>query len=146
MGNVACTVTRRRSLLPGPPRHTSGAAAHQTARPGLVEPGRASLPAVRQRGFPYHDCEPGRRPYDSPGPMHPLHALVFVLPLVWLALVAYSRRRWPYLGCRRCGGTGRRFEPLLLTWVCLRARRAWRACDACAGSARRERPRGLALR
>ncbi|GAB3234687.1 hypothetical protein GCM10027447_31960 [Glycomyces halotolerans] len=66
--------------------------------------------------------------------------------VLWSAAVAYSRHRWPYLGCRTCGGTGRRFEPLVFTVLCLRRARAWRPCGACSGGGQRSRPKGLALR
>ncbi|GAB3232245.1 hypothetical protein GCM10027447_27870 [Glycomyces halotolerans] len=86
-------------------------------------------------------------PYDTTQDMTPTQILVLSLGLIalWLAAVAYSRHRWPYLGCRACGGTGKKFEWIVFTWACFRLRRAWRACDTCHGSARRERPRGLAL-
>lgn len=59
--------------------------------------------------------------------------------VLWLALVLYSRRTYPWLSCTACGGSGKDFEPLLFAWLCLRRRRAWRPCRSCNGSAKRER-------
>ncbi|MDA1359757.1 hypothetical protein O1R50_08995 [Glycomyces luteolus] len=59
--------------------------------------------------------------------------------VVWGMTVGYSRRTWPYLGCKTCGGTGRDYEPLLLALLCLRRKRAWRDCAVCNGKARYDR-------
>jgi hypothetical protein len=59
--------------------------------------------------------------------------------VVWGITVGYSRRTWPYLGCKTCGGTGRDYEPFLLALLCLRRKRAWRDCGACSGKARYDR-------
>jgi hypothetical protein len=76
-------------------------------------------------------------------------ATVYTVALValWAVAVVYSRRRWPRIGCRTCGGDGKHFEPLAFRIVCFRwRRRAWRPCDACDGSAWKLRPQGLGLR
>ncbi len=59
--------------------------------------------------------------------------------VAWGMTVGYSRRTWPYLGCKTCGGTGRNYEPLLLALLCLRRKRAWRDCAMCSGKARYDR-------
>jgi hypothetical protein len=65
--------------------------------------------------------------------------LTALLVLCWIGLIFYSRRKYPYLACRSCKGTGKDFEPMWLMWVCLRRERAWRKCLMCGGVARRER-------
>jgi hypothetical protein len=66
---------------------------------------------------------------------------------LWVVAVVFSRRRWPRIGCKSCGGEGKRYEPLLFRLICFRwRRRAWRPCDECSGAAWQLRPQGLSLR
>jgi hypothetical protein len=66
---------------------------------------------------------------------------------LWVGAVVFSRRRFPRIGCRGCGGEGKHYEPLVLRILCFRwRRRAWRPCDVCDGSAWKLRPQGIGLR
>lgn len=55
-----------------------------------------------------------------------------LLLLALAAVVAYlaACAFWPYLACRRCGGSGKRRSPL---------DRGWRSCRRCQGTGRRVR-------
>lgn len=54
----------------------------------------------------------------------------------WAIAVSYAFRRYPNFGCRSCGGTGKKFEPLWLAVLCFRlGRRAWGPCHDCSGAA-----------
>lgn len=53
----------------------------------------------------------------------------------YVGAMHYSFKRYPNLGCPRCGGTGKIWEPIILTWLALRRRRAWGPCPSCSGDA-----------
>lgn len=53
-----------------------------------------------------------------------------VLALGALVIYVLACAVWPFAGCRRCGGSGKRRSP---------SGRAWRECRRCIGSGRRVR-------
>lgn len=53
-----------------------------------------------------------------------------VLALLGVAGYVIACAVWPFTGCRRCSGTGKRRSP---------SGRAWRPCGRCDGSGRRVR-------
>jgi hypothetical protein len=58
---------------------------------------------------------------------------------LWALAYLYSKRHYNFLACRACKGGGKIWEPIWMSWLCLRRRRAFRLCEACGGTARHAR-------
>jgi hypothetical protein len=57
-------------------------------------------------------------------------SVVALVGLIWVAGYLLACAVWPYRGCVRCSGTGKRRSP---------TGKAWRPCGRCDGSGRRIR-------
>lgn len=67
--------------------------------------------------------------------------IVLITFTTWFCVLLYSKRTFPWIGCKSCGGTGKIFEPLWMAWACGRRRRAFRPCTDCSGGGKKQRRR-----
>lgn len=68
-------------------------------------------------------------------------ALITLLALTaftfWFCVLLYSKRKYTLLPCKKCGGTGKIFEPFWMAWMCGRRVRAYYKCELTADTQRR---------
>lgn len=55
--------------------------------------------------------------------------IVLIAFTFWFCVLIYSKRKYPLLPCKKCGGTGKIFEPFWMSWMAGRRVRAYHKCE-----------------
>jgi hypothetical protein len=59
--------------------------------------------------------------------------LIILIALIaltfWFWVMIHSKRKYTLLPCKKCGGTGKIFEPFWMAWMCGRRTRAYYKCE-----------------